>query len=108
MSQAGIMGPHFREVADVTDMVAGAVLIHVFPIHFSAAASRRALKGLQNGDAVGAAAADVIDFATAGLLRKGMDETGHVQGMDVVADLFAFVTKDFVEAALDVALDRGN
>ena len=65
-----------------------------------------AVKGLQDRDAVGAAAADVIDLAAARVLDEGVDEAGDVQRMDVVADLFAFVAEDLVEAAFDVALDQ--
>lgn len=103
---AGIVRLHFGKIADVADVVAGAVLIHVFVIHFLAAQRRRVFKRFENGNAVGTAAADVIDLAATRILVEGMNEARDVERMDVVANLLAFVTKNFVETAFDVAFDE--
>src|SRR5262249_31469688 len=52
------------------------------------------------------AAADVVNLARARVLVKRMDEPGHVDRMNIVADLFALVSVDPVQAAFDIAPDE--
>ncbi len=87
-------------------MVAGAVLVHVFVIHFFAAQGRRAVEGFEDGHAVRASAADVIDFAATRFFIERVDETRHVERVDVVTNLFAFIAENFVELTFDVAFDE--
>src|SRR5262249_11939068 len=103
---SGIMAPHLGEVADVADVVADAIFIDVNVVHFPSAQRRAALEGLENGDAVRAATADVVDLAATWIFEKGMNEAGHVEGVNIVSHLFALVTKDLVGAPFDIAFDE--
>jgi hypothetical protein len=103
---AGVVDFHLGQVADVADVVASAVLVHVFVLHFFAAAGGGTVEGFKDGDAVGAATTEVVNFAAAGVFIKSMDEAGDVEGVDVVAHLLAFVAEHLVETALDVAFDE--
>jgi len=61
---------HFREVADVADVVAGPVLIQIFKVHLLSAQGSRPLEGFEDGDAVRSSAADVVNLAAARFLNK--------------------------------------
>src|ERR1700693_4214119 len=64
------------------------------------------LECFEDRAAIGPAPTDVVDLRAAGILIKSLDKPGDVQGMNVVTHLFAFVAVDFVETALEVALDQ--
>ena len=87
-------------------MVAFAVLVGVGVLHFFVGIPGDEVKCFEDGATVVFAAAEVIDFAASGRLDKGPHETGDVEGVDIVADLFAFVTEDGVCAAFHVAFDQ--
>jgi len=60
-----------------------------------AGAGFRHFKRFEDGTGIILAAAQIIDFAAARSLVKLEHETGHVRGMDVVADLLALVAVKF-------------
>ena len=100
------MTPALGEVADVADVVAFAVLIHILELHLFAADGSRDFKGFEDGDAVFPAAAKVVNLPTPGGVAKRLDETSDVMGVDVVPDLLALVAKNLVETPLQVALHQ--
>ncbi len=100
------MGAHFAQIAVVADVVADAVLGHVGVLLFFAAVFFGQREGFQNGAGVGFAAADIIDLPDPRGGDELLDEAADVEGVDVVADLFALIPEDFVFAAFEVAFDE--
>lgn len=100
------MGFHLGEVADVADVIAFAVFIEILVVHLLSADGGDAIEGFKDGDAVGSAAADVVNLATTGGLGELMHEADDIEGVDVVPDLFALVSEDLVLSSRDVALDE--
>src|SRR5439155_22660961 len=94
-----IMRLELSYVADPPDMVADAVVFFVCPLYFSAADFFAHLDCFQHGTVAMPTAAEIIDFSGARLpneLRKCFNE---VEAMDVIAHLFAFVTKNAIRPA---------
>ena len=97
---------HFAKVAVIADVIAFAVLVGIGVLHFFAGIPGDEVKGFKDGATVVFSAAEVIDFTALGRLDKGPHEAGDVEGVDIVAYLFAFVTVDRVRAAFHVAFDQ--
>jgi len=87
-------------------VIAGAGLVEIDAAHLLAGDGFDFFKSLEDGDAVGAAAAEVVDLAAAGVSDEYRDEAGDVEGMDVVSDLLALVAEDFVLGIREIALDE--
>ena len=103
---ARVVPAHLVEVRDIADMVANPVFVHILE-NLSFARERLGdLEGLPDRAGIGAAAADVVNLADAGCGNEFLDEACDVVGVDVVADLFAFVAEDLVFAAFEVAFDE--
>src|SRR6267142_5703914 len=96
---ARIMALQFRQIRDVADVIAFARLFGVGPVNFTASQRFHPGNRFQDGDAVGAASAEVIDLAGPRIARKLLECAHHVKTMDIVADLFAFVAVHRVRAA---------
>ena len=79
-------------------MVAFAVFVHVFPAHGFALKSGDFFEGFEDGDAVGAATADVVNLAAAGIFKEGVHEANNIEAVDVIANLLALVAEDIVLA----------
>ena len=94
-----VVGFKFGEVGDIADVVADAVLVHIVPVELFAGKLLDFGDGFEDGDAILAAAAEVIDFTRAGIVREFLDGADDVTAMDIVADLFGFVAEDGVGAA---------
>src|SRR5208283_3433704 len=69
----GIVGLELGEVGDVADVIADAVLIHILPVHFLAGHFCDLGDGFEDGNAVFAAAAEVVDLAGARIGGKLFD-----------------------------------
>src|SRR5439155_12084041 len=98
-----IMRLKLTHVADPPDVVADAVDFLVPPVYFFAADFLAHLDGFEHGTIAVPAAADVIDFAGARRPNEFRERFDEVETVDVVAHLFAFVTKDAVTPAADGA-----
>jgi hypothetical protein len=61
---------------------------------------------LDDRNRVVAAAAQVVNLTDLRALNKPVHETCHIEGVNVVADLFTFVTKNLIGPALEIALDE--
>jgi len=83
--------PHLVQVTDVTDVISLSVLINVLIEHLLARDSFDESKGLYDGAAISPTPTKVIHLAATGGLDKGVDKPGHIEGMDIVANLFALV-----------------
>lgn len=102
----GVMLAHFGEIADVADVVADTVLIHVGVDLFAPGEFLDQGKRLQDGNRIGSTASDVINLRDPRGFDELLDETGDVVGVDVIAHLFALVAEDLVFAAFQVAADQ--
>ena len=95
----GIVRFEFRQIGDVTDVVALAVLLDVFPVKFLPGHFLDFGNGLEHGDAVLAAATKIVDLSPSRRLPKLVHESGYVMRVDVVADLLALISEDLVLTA---------
>src|SRR6266849_7245351 len=84
----------FREVGDVTDVVALAVFLDVLPIHFFPGQLLDLRDGFEHRDAVFPAAPQIIDLAGPRRRRERLNLTHHVVAVDVVPHLLGLVAKD--------------
>src|SRR6185436_18532245 len=101
-----IVRPHLREVRDVADVVALAVLVDVVVLHRLTGEVLHPLERLENGAGIGPAPAEVVDLPGARVLDERLDEPGDIVRVDVVPHLFAFVAEHVVAAAAEVHLDQ--
>ena len=63
-------------------------------------------EGFKYRAGIGFTATQIIDFSTAGILIKGVNEASHIFGMDVISYLLAFVAKYLVFLPLQITLDQ--
>lgn len=101
-----IVGPHLAQVGIVADVVASSIVIEVSVNLSFAGEFFRDLECFENGGAVGLAATEVINFASAWILDEGCHETSDVERVNVIAHLFALVAEDLVFAAFEVAFNE--
>ena len=93
-----IVRAEFGQVRDVTDVVALAVLVDILPVHLLATHPLEFGDGFEHGNAVLAAAAEVVDLSAARTCRKFLDRTHYVVAMNIVADLLALVAENGIGA----------
>src|SRR4029077_6120990 len=86
-----VMGLELAQIRDVTDVIALARFVHVMPIEFAAGELLDARDGFEHGDAVGAAAAHVVDLTAAGIGGEFLDGADNIVAVDVVANLLALL-----------------
>ena len=101
---ARVVRPHFPQIAVVADMVPNAVIRHVSMSLGLVGETLDQGKGLEDTAGVRLSPAEIVDLTAARVLRELVNEAGNVVAMNVVPDLFAFVTVDPVLAVLKVAL----
>src|SRR5437867_1427728 len=97
---------HLAQIAVVTDVVSDAVLIDVPPLHRPACNFFDYSERLQDRASILFAAAEIINFRCARLFPKLEYETGHVLGMNIVAELLTFVAEDLVLTSLEIAFGQ--
>src|SRR5262249_27356216 len=102
----GIMSLHFGQVADVTDVVALAVPVDVFPDHFLARHLFGKSERLKDRTTVAATTAEVVNLTAARRFDETLDETHDISGMDVVTNLLALVAINRILASLYIALNQ--
>src|SRR5215212_10098184 len=91
-----------RQVADITDVISLPVFVDILALHLLPGDRLRKRKCLQNRATVLPTAAQIVNLATAWLLDKGRDKASHVESVDVVANLLAFVTVNPIGLPLEV------
>src|SRR5215469_16578824 len=100
------MSLHLGQVANVTDVIAVAVPVDVFPDHFLARHLFGKSERLKDRTTVVATAAEVVNLAAARTFNKTLDEAHDVSRMNVVADLLALVSINRVLMSLHIALNQ--
>src|SRR5437867_3375183 len=80
------------EIADVTDVVANSVLLHVVPAYMLAGKFLDELNALEHGSAVLPAAAQIVDFSRPGIPDEGLERGDHINAVNLIPHLFPFVT----------------
>ena len=98
-----IVGAHFGEIGNVADMIPFPVFVDISGEHFLAREFFDSGKGFQDGAAVGATSAQVIDLTQARSFKKCGDKTGHIQRVDIVPNLLALISVHVVGLALEIA-----
>ena len=97
------MRAHFGEIGNVADMIPFPVFVDISGEHFLAREFFDPSKGFQNGAAVGAATAEIIDLARAWFFKKRGDKACYIQRVDIVTNLLALVSVHVVGLALEIA-----
>ncbi len=101
-----IVGLHFAQVAVIANVIADTVLLKVAALLRFASELFHRRKSFPDRARILLAAADVVNLACARRLAKGKNKIRYIFGVNVVANLFPFITEDFVLAALDVATHK--
>ena len=90
----GIIASQFAEVADVTDMVAFAIVVTERPFDFVPRNLFDLVDTLQHTGGILSPTTDVVDFTRTRVSRKCFKRFDHVTAFDLVTYLFAFVTEN--------------
>lgn len=102
----GIVRAQFAQVGHIAHVITLAILVVVDPVDFATGNLLDPLDRLENGDAVAAAPAQVLDLAGPRVGRKLLHGVDYVVAVDVIAYLLAFVAANVVGAALDRYLQQ--
>lgn len=94
--QLGIMLFHLVKVADVANVVAFSILVNIFPLHWLSCQSFDGLEGFQDRARILAASPAIVDFGDSRGFDEFFGEPGDIAGMNVIPNLLAFVSMDFV------------
>src|SRR5882762_4263860 len=93
---AGIMTLQFRQIRDVTDVIALARLLRVDPVDFTASQRFNPRNCFEHRDAVAAPSAEVVDLAGPRIARKLLERADHIEAVNIVAHLLALIAEDRV------------
>ena len=100
------MGAHFSEITVIADVVADAVFFQVREHLLFAAKLLGDLECFQDRAGVPLSSPDIVNLGHPGRFNEFPDEAGDVLTVDVVTYLLAFVSKDLVFAAFEIAFDE--
>ena len=87
-------------------MIAGAVSIDIFIRHFPAGNFGNEIKRLQNRYRVFPATSKIVNLSNPRLANEFIDKPGNIERMNIISNLFSFITKDLVGFFLEIALDE--
>ncbi len=96
---------HLSQIAVVTDMIAYAVFLNVRVNLGLAAILLRDFEGLEDGAGIQFPSAEIIRLAASGVKIESVNEPRYILRVDVVSNLFAFVTEYPVLPSFQIALD---
>jgi hypothetical protein len=65
----------------------------IIPVHFSAGQLLNLANGLENGNAILAATAEIIDLSGTGISGELLYSANHVMALNIVANCFALYPK---------------
>src|SRR5271154_6920314 len=82
------------QVADVTDVIAFARLLAIYPLNFLAGQFLNARDRFEPRPAVRAPAAKIVNFARPRIFRESFHRGNHVVTVNIVADLFSLVAEE--------------
>ena len=97
----GIIGAQLTQVADVANVITHPVLFAIYPVEIAPGQLLDQVNGFQNGDAVGAPAAQVVDLAGTGIGGKLLHGAYDVVAVNIVPNLFAFIAVNGVSLSRD-------
>ena len=100
------MGSHLAKVAVVADMVTDTVFFDVCVFHWLTTEFFGDLECLKNRTTIVLPTADVVDLAAAWCFNERMNELSDIFTVNVVTNLFSFVTKYAIFAAFQIALHK--
>src|SRR5262249_44890933 len=103
-SPAGKKSVNLREVRNIAYMITHPVLILVLIIETKSELGKY-IDCLQDRNAIAASASQIEHLAKARLAKKGEEELSHIVAMDLVANLFAFISVERVLASGDCAIN---
>src|SRR5215468_166025 len=92
------------EVANVTEMITLAISIDVLPDHLFARDVFGELERFKDRTAVAATATEIVNLTATRRFDEALDEAHDISGMNVVADLLAFVAINRILTFLHIAL----
>ena len=98
------MAAHFAKIAVVADVIADAIFVDVYVLLWFACEGLGDFESFKDRAAVIFHAAEVVHFCDSRCCNELFHESSHVFAVNVVANLFAFIAKDTVLAAFQVAL----
>ena len=91
------------KIAVVADVVTDAILINIRVVLRFAGQRFHRRERLQNGARVVIPSPHVVDFAGSRRFTKCQDQVRNVLGMNVVANLLSFVSKNLILTLLEIA-----
>src|SRR6266481_5412149 len=89
-----IMRAELRQVGDVADVIALAVLLDILPVQFFSIHLLNFGNSFKHRDAVLTAPAEVVDLAATRIGSEFLHGTYDIVTMNIIADLLALVTED--------------
>ena len=87
-------------------MITGTIFVDVLVRHRLAGDPGDKVKRLQNRYRVFAPAPEIVNLNAPRLADKVTYEPDHIERMNIISNLFPFVTKDLVGFFLEIALDK--
>jgi len=100
------MGFYLRQIAVVTDVVPDPAAGRIRPDLFASGYLLRQGKRFQNRARVFQTTTEVVHLTTTRFLREGQHKLRDIFGMNVIAHLLAFIPKNLVFLAGEVATDQ--
>jgi hypothetical protein len=91
-----IVATHFAQVANIADVVAFTIVLHILPLHLLSTEDGEAVEGFENGNAIATPTANIVNLPATWILIKCMNEAGHIIGVDIVSKLLTFVSINLV------------
>src|SRR5262249_3353431 len=99
-----IMRQHLGQVRNVADVIAASGRIYILVFHPFARDFAYGFEGFQDGNGVLSPASDVVNFCWARSRDEAFDESGDIDTMNVITNLFSFVAKDPISSLFNVAM----
>ena len=96
----------FPHIADPPDVIADAIVLLVVPGEFAAADFFTERNRFEHRAIAKAATAHVVNFRDARLIDEGGKRFDQIEAVNVIAHLFALVTKDAIGPADDAAFHQ--
>ena len=90
------MAPHFTQVRNVTNVITFPIPVVVHMLHWLPGNLFHQLKCFDDRDRVLPPTAKVVNLCASRALNKQVHETRYIEGVNVVANLFPLVTKNFI------------
>jgi hypothetical protein len=100
------ISPELSQIGYIADVIAKTVSILVRPTDFGARHLFYHVDGLEDGDAVFSTAAQVVHLTRTGVAYELVESRYNIAAMNIVPDLFAFISIYLVGSFLNSVLDE--